>query len=143
MTSAVLEALVVAFLGLAGGVAVGSGMVAFLMVLDVIPRLTQLTRSYMYIQWYEIAVVAGSLFFTFADFYSWRVSLFPLGTAVIGLFMGCFIGLLAAALTEVVNVIPILAKRVGIGSYITWLLWAMMLGKVFGSLFEWIMDMKE
>jgi stage V sporulation protein AB len=143
MTSAVLEALVVAFLGLAGGVAVGSGTVAFLMVLDVIPRLTQLTRSYMYIQWYEIAVVAGSLFFTFADFYSWRLSLFPLGTAVIGLFMGCFIGLLAAALTEVVNVIPILAKRVGIGSYITWLLLAMMLGKVFGSLFEWIVYMKE
>jgi stage V sporulation protein AB len=34
--------------------------------------------------------------------------------------------------------LPILAKRVGMGGYIGWLLMAMILGKVFGSLFEWL-----
>lgn len=40
---------VVAFVGLAGGLAVGSGFVAFLTVLGVIPRLTQLTKTMKWI----------------------------------------------------------------------------------------------
>lgn len=127
-----------AFIGLAGGLAVGSGMVAFLVVLDIIPRLAQLTRSYDRITLYEGAVVMGSLVFTAADFFEVRLGaslLLPIAT---GLLAGCFVGLLAAALTEVVNVLPILAKRLGMSGYMRWLLLAMVLGKVFGSLFEWL-----
>jgi stage V sporulation protein AB len=125
-------------IGLAGGVTVGSGIVAFLIVLDIIPRLTQLTRSWQYVYAYEIAVISGSLVFTWIDFSSIRFHLFPLGAAFLGLCAGCFIGMLAGALTEVINVLPILAKRLGMGSYMIWLLMAMILGKVFGSLFEWL-----
>jgi stage V sporulation protein AB len=132
-----------AFFGLAGGIAVGSGLVAFLIVLDIIPRLTQLTRSHRRMRVYEGAVVAGAVFFTLADFYSWHGAFFPLGAAAVGLFAGCFVGMLAAALTEVINVLPILAKRVGMGPYIAWLLLAMILGKVAGSLFEWMIYYKE
>lgn len=127
-----------AFIGLAGGLAVGSGMVAFLLVLDIIPRLAQLTRSQTYIHGYETAVVAGSLYWTFADFMDWRFPgsfLFPAGA---GLLAGVFVGLLAAALTEVINVLPILAKRMGLSRYLLLLLMAMVFGKVAGSLFEWL-----
>jgi stage V sporulation protein AB len=139
----VLLGIGIAFLGLAGGIAVGSGLVAFLVVLDIIPRLAQITRSHRSVHTYEGAVIAGTLFFTLADFYSWRVSLFPLGAGAIGLFAGCFVGLLAAALTEVINVLPILARRIGMANYIAWLLLAMILGKVAGSLFEWIVYYRE
>ncbi|MGO4275104.1 stage V sporulation protein AB, partial [Paenibacillus sp. TAF58] len=60
------------------------------------------------------------------------------GFALVGIFAGCFVGMLAAALTEIINVLPILAKRVGMGSYMILLLMAMIFGKVFGSLFEWL-----
>jgi stage V sporulation protein AB len=136
--SEILISLVVAFIGLAGGLAVGSGMVAFLVVLDIIPRLAQLTRSYDRIHWYEGAVVAGSLFWTFADFLNFRIGGTPLLPVLVGFLAGCFIGLLAAALTEVINVLPVLAKRLGLSRYILWLLMAMVFGKVFGSLFEWL-----
>jgi len=126
------------FIGLAGGLAVGSGMVAFLVVLDVLPRLAQITRSYRSIRWYEGAVVSGSLLFTITDFFNISYSLFPLSTAVFGLFAGGFVGMLAGALTEVVNVLPILAKRIGLGPYMIWLLSAMIFGKVFGSLLDWL-----
>jgi stage V sporulation protein AB len=33
-------------IGLAGGIAVGGGFVAFITVLDIVPRLVQMTRSY-------------------------------------------------------------------------------------------------
>lgn len=137
MILTVLGGIAVAFIGLAGGIAVGSGMVAFLVVLDIIPRLTQITRSLKYIRAYEAAVVAGSLFFTWIDFSGVQLHLFPLGAAFFGLFAGCFVGMLAGALTEVINVLPILAKRLGMGDYMIWLLMAMIFGKVFGSLLEW------
>lgn len=43
--SQMIEYGVVIVIGLAGGIAVGGGYVAFLAVLGVIPRLAQLTRS--------------------------------------------------------------------------------------------------
>jgi stage V sporulation protein AB len=45
--------------------------------------------------------------------------------------------MLAAALTEVLNVFPILAKRIGIADKIVILLMAIVFGKVAGSLFHW------
>jgi stage V sporulation protein AB len=47
--------------------------------------------------------------------------------------------MLAGALTEIINVLPILAKRMGMGGYMIWFLMAMILGKVLGSLFEWLL----
>ncbi|NHN28779.1 stage V sporulation protein AB [Paenibacillus agricola] len=125
-------------IGLAGGIAVGSGMVAFLVALDIIPRLAQITRSYRLIRWYEWSVVVGSLFFTLSDFFEWSYSFHPLLAVFFGLLAGIFIGMLAGALTEIMNVLPILAKRVGMASYMVWLLMAMVFGKIIGSLMDWL-----
>ncbi|MEF3301873.1 stage V sporulation protein AB [Paenibacillus sp. GYB003] len=124
--------------GASGGLAVGGGMVAFLIVLDIVPRLAQMTRAFGRVHLFEGAMVAGVLFWTFADFLDVRAALPAVATAVVGAFVGCFIGMLAGALTEVLNVLPIMAKRLGLGKFIIWLLMAMVLGKVAGSLFEWI-----
>ncbi|PZE21997.1 stage V sporulation protein AB [Paenibacillus xerothermodurans] len=126
------------FIGVAAGIAVGSGMVAFLVVLDLIPRLAQISKTYHMIRWYEGAVVLGSLCFTVIDLFDISFPLLPLSSAVFGLFAGCFVGMLAGALTEVLNVLPILAKRIGMGSYMIWLLMAMIFGKIIGSLFDWL-----
>lgn len=129
------------FIGLAGGIAVGGGLVAFFIVLDIIPRLAQLTRSYDKVHWFEGAIVCGALYWTFADFWDWKLWsmwLTPFLSTGIGLFDGVITGLLAAALTEVLNVLPILAKRLRIVQYMFGLLMAMILGKVTGSLFDWL-----
>jgi stage V sporulation protein AB len=127
------------FIGLAGGLAVGGGFVAFLVVLDIIPRLVQLTKTYGAIHKYEGAVVIGVMAWSAADFFNWQLKLSPLSSGVFGLLAGCFVGMLAAALTEVINVLPIMAKRLGMDGYMIWLLTAMVLGKVMGSLFEWLL----
>lgn len=126
------------FIGLAGGLAVGAGFVAFLMVLDLIPRLVQLSRSLRYLALYELAVITGAIFWTISDFFEWGIPFFRLGSVFVGLLDGMFVGMLAAALTEVLNVIPILARRMGLNQYIILLLLAMVFGKIFGSLFDWI-----
>lgn len=132
-------ALFMALLGFAGGIAVGSGLVALLIVFDLIPRLAQLARAYRKSHWFESAIVGGSMYWTFADFFNWRLFLpAPLVLPWTGLFNGMFIGMLAAALTEVLNVLPILAKRMGLSGYLAALVMAMVLGKTVGSLFDWL-----
>lgn len=129
----------IALLGLAGGLAVGSGLVALLIVLDLIPRLAQIANAYRLSIWFETAVICGSLYWTFADFMDWHLPL-PSGAFLIGagLLDGIFVGMLAAALTEVLNVLPILAKRMNLSDYMVALVMAMVLGKTLGSLFDWL-----
>ncbi|SFI56947.1 stage V sporulation protein AB [Paenibacillus sp. UNC496MF] len=129
----------VAVLGFAGGLGVGSALAALLIVLDIIPRLAQLAFAYRKSIWFETAVVFGALFWSLADFLEWRLWLPKHPTLiVIGTFDGIFVGMLGAALTEVMNVLPILAKRVRLSRYLVSLVYAMVIGKVTGSLFDWL-----
>lgn len=131
--------LFVALLGLSGGLAVGSGLVSLLIVLDLVPRLAQLARAYRMSLWFETAVISGSMYWTFADFLEWKLRLSSVVVLIVtGIFNGLFVGLLAAALTEVMNVLPILAKRMNLSDYMVSLVMAMVFGKTLGSLFDWL-----
>lgn len=124
--------------GVCRGLAVGCGFVAFLSVLGIIPRLMQLTKTIKWIRLYEWAVILGAVsggWFNLSPVYLhashyWFIP--------IGLLYGIFVGMLAAALTEVLNVFPILAKRIGIDDKIVMLMMAIVLGKICGSLFHWL-----
>jgi stage V sporulation protein AB len=131
--------LLLVLIGLGGGVAVGSGFVAFITVLDIIPRLTQLTNAHRHIRALEWALVTGALFFTMADFFQWVARLPLVTTSLYGLLAGVFVGTLAAGLTEVLNVFPILAKRLNVDEKLIVLLMAMVFGKIGGSLLQWLL----
>ncbi|WP_025672024.1 stage V sporulation protein AB [Gottfriedia acidiceleris] len=133
-----IRQLFIVFVGFSGGIAVGTGFVAFLSVIGIIPRLTQLTKTIKKIRAYEFAVILGAIFGCWISLRNTVFNLPNIFSVFIGLLAGIFIGMLAAALTEVLNVFPILAKRIGIQKKIVYLLMAIALGKVFGSLFHWI-----
>ena len=134
----ILRMISAAFVGLAGGIATGAGFVAFLTVLGIIPRLMQLSKTQSKIGYYEGAVVLGVVSFGFVELRGLEVALPYLSLCIMGILSGTFNGMLAAGLTEVLNVWPILAKRISIQEKIIYLLMALVLGKVFGSLFQWI-----
>lgn len=134
----IFEKVALIFIGLAGGLAVGSGFVAFITVLDIVPRLAQMSKTGEKIHFYEYALVAGAVVSTWVDFFDWNGDFSEGLLALLGLFAGCFVGLLAAALTEVLNVLPILAKRMQMQHAVLHLLMALVIGKVLGSLFQWI-----
>jgi len=133
-----IKSLFLVIIGLAGGLAVGAGLVAFLTVLGVVPRLTQVTRTGSHIASYQNSIVFGSVFWTWMGLHEVHFHLNQNASILFGLFAGIFVGMLAAALTEVLNVLPILAKRINMVDKIVWLLMAMVIGKVLGSLFHWI-----
>lgn len=135
------NAVLLVVIGLGGGLAVGSGLVAFITVLDIIPRLTQLTCAHRFIRALEWSLVMGALFFTLIDFFHWRARLPVLVTSIYGGLAGIFVGTLAAGLTEVLNVFPILAKRIHMDGKLLYLLMAVVFGKVMGSLLQWFLHL--
>ncbi|MCH6268378.1 MULTISPECIES: stage V sporulation protein AB [Neobacillus] len=133
-----IKIIAVMFLGIASGLAVGSGFVAFLTVLGVIPRLTQLTKTMKMIYQYEWGVVFGALTGVFASLRDPVLDISAYFLIPLGLFGGVFVGMLAAGLTEALNVFPILAKRIHLDGKIVILIMAIVLGKIFGSIFQWL-----
>ncbi|MGG0890534.1 stage V sporulation protein AB [Cytobacillus horneckiae] len=133
-----IKTIFVMFLGLSSGLAVGAGFVAFLSVLGIIPRLTQLSKTMKMIHFYEWAAVLGVMAGAMAAMWNPEFFFTPVVLIPIGLACGIFVGMLAAALTEVLNVFPILAKRIGVDGQIAYLLMAFVFGKIIGSLFQWI-----
>lgn len=132
-----IKLLFVMFLGLAAGLAVGSGYVAFLAVLGIIPRLMQLSKTMKMVISYEWAVILGTIAGGIGSLWNPTLFLPPLILVPIGAGCGIFVGMMAAALTEVLNVFPILAKRIGVEEKIVILMMAFVLGKIVGSLFQW------
>jgi stage V sporulation protein AB len=133
-----IKIVAVIFIGLASGLAVGSGFVAFLTVLGIIPRLTQLSKTIKMIQQYEWAVVLGALTGTVASLWDPVLGISAYFLIPLGIAGGIFVGMLAAGLTEVLNVFPVLAKRLGIDGKIIILIMAIVLGKIVGSIFQWV-----
>lgn len=125
-------------IGLASGLAVGTGFVAFITVLGIIPRLIQLSKSERFIRVYMACVILGSVIGTYMSFTAtnWAQPLILL--ILWGVFHGIFNGMLAAALTEVVNAVPIISKRLSVDHEIKWLIMAIVFGKICGSLFQWL-----
>lgn len=138
-----IKAIGLGFIGFSGGLAVGAGFVAFLAVVGLVPRLSQLTKSYHLVRWFEWAIILGVLVGTWGGLRTLELNLSSIFLIPIGLGAGVFVGMLAAGLTEVLNVLPILAKRLGIHEQIILLLMAIVLGKMLGSLFHWSYFIKQ
>ncbi|WP_301335708.1 stage V sporulation protein AB [Bacillus sp. FJAT-27445] len=121
----------------------GSGYVAFLTVLGIIPRLAQISKTVDKVVWYEAAIILGTMAGIYGGLRDPDFGLSPLIIIFLGLAGGIFVGMIAGALAEVLNVIPILAKRLNIDGKIITLLMAVVLGKIFGSLFQWLYFIKR
>ena len=90
------------------------------------------------IRHYEWAVVLGAISGGRATLRDPILGISSLFLIPLGLTGGIFYGMLAGALTEVLNVFPVLAKRLGIDGKIIILIMAIVLGKIFGSIFQWV-----
>jgi len=125
-------------IGFSSGLVIGAAFVAILTVLGVIPRLIQLSHTGYSVNKFVFVLLLGGLFGTYLSFTNvpWN---FPVIFLLLwGAFHGIFNGMLAAALVEILNVFPLLTKRIGLERYLLVLLTAIVFGKVAGSLFQWM-----
>lgn len=138
----ILSILLLIIIGFANGIAVGAGFLALLTLLKIIPRLIQLSGNKSKTKLFIFPIVFGTVFGTYLSFTTYHVHLSPIFLGLLGLFQGIFTGMLAASLAEVLNVFPILSRRIRLEKHIKSLMMAVVFGKVFGSLFHWLFFVK-
>ncbi|UOQ85924.1 stage V sporulation protein AB [Gracilibacillus salinarum] len=138
MTLNILHIIAEIAIGFGSGLMVGTGFVAFITVLGIIPRLVQLSKSNHWLKNYQASVIIGAMIGTYLTFTDMVLHIPVIFLGIWGLLHGIFVGMLAAALTEVLNVFPLLMKRLGIDKELLWLLMAIVIGKIVGSLFQWL-----
>jgi len=124
--------------GFASGVLVAGAVFAFITAVGVVPRLAQKTGTHKNVRIYEIFVGLGGIFGTILGFAKIHV---PVGTPfviLISVCIGIFLGCLAMSLAEVLNVIPIFTRRARIQQGMFFIVLAIALGKLIGSLMYFI-----
>lgn len=134
-----MKYIAVPLLGFSNGIIVGSGIVALLTLLDIIPRLAQLTETYGKIKIYENIIIAGAVLAAITSLIDVSINLGKFTVIIVGFFIGIFIGLLASALAEVLNVMPVLIRRFKLGGYISYIVYSLIAGKVLGALLNWFL----
>lgn len=125
-------------LGLSNGLVVGAAFAGFISMLDIIPRLVQISRTLEYRILYQNAFSLGVVAFTIIYLFELYVQLNNIMVAIVGLIFGTFIGMFSSALAEVLNVIPVMSKKLKIKDELKIIIYALLFGKIAGSLYYWL-----
>jgi stage V sporulation protein AB len=134
----VVNTLIAVLLGFGSGAVISGAVFAFISVLGVIPRLAAKTGTEKCIHIYEQMIVIGGIFGTVEGFFEFPLRAPKFLVAVIAFCIGIFYGCLAVSIAEVINVIPILTRRMRLQQGLFFFILAIALGKLAGSLAYWL-----
>lgn len=125
---------ILSVLGLAGGFSIAGGIFAAITAIGAIPQISHVTSTQKYVKSYETAVILGGIAGNIITIFNvnpflpvWFMTIFGLGS---GIFVGC----LATALAEALNVDTIFTRRLRLHTGIQWVILSLALGKAVGSL---------
>lgn len=138
-------------IGISSGIMVSAGVFTVLFVVGLVPRFAGRTDTAKSEFFYEECLIFGALLADVLSVFQVKGSIggFVAGvpfsgillTAVlvlIGLFVGIFVGCLSIALSEVLDGIPVFARRIKLKMGVSIAVLAIALGKVAGSLYYFI-----
>lgn len=126
--------LLLIIIGLGSGTAIAAGVFALITKIGVIPRIADVTHTAAYVTTYEMAVLAGALFGNYTTTFPFSLTLPTWIMGIFGIFSGIFVGCLATALAEALDVTAIFTRRLRLHTGIAWIVLSMAIGKVLGAL---------
>lgn len=130
-----LKSVLLCFLGLSAGGIVAAGVFAFLVIIGIFPRILGITHTKKHIILFETLIILGGVLGNISDIYE-----IPFGfggntlLAIYGLSVGIFVGCLVMSLAETVKAFPVFSRRINLGVGIQYIVLALGLGKLTGSL---------
>ena len=154
----ILRKLFLLFLGCTYGFLSAAGVFTVLAAVGLVPRFAGRTHTANRVWIYEEMVIWGTLFGCFVSvfeeecqIFEWLVGKAPekawlwhfAGSFLLsfmGLFAGMFVGCLALAIAEMLDSIPILARRIKFHGGIFFVIFSMALGKLAGALFYFMTE---
>ena len=133
--------IILVWIALGAGFAAAGGFFAFISLIGIVPRLTSISKTQSHVLLYENSLAMGLIIMNLLSLYRPDLSFLPYLPSVLlldaqGLFAGIFTGCLAGALAEVVNVIPILSRRLKIRKGFPYYVVAFGLGKCIASILQ-------
>ena len=126
------------FAGISFGVAVAAGLFAFITTVGVVTRLAAGTKTAKHVMLYETVAIFGVTLANGVDLFQWQIPGGAVFRIACGLFSGVFVGCLAAALAEVVNVFPVMTRRIKLKVGMAYIVLVFALGKGFGAWYQLI-----
>ena len=122
-----------AVIGLGGGMLVAGGLFAFLVTVGVVTRLAAGTKTAKFVMLYEDMALLGGAIGNIVYVYGVGLPTVGAGFALYGLCAGIFTGCLAAALAEVINMLPVLSERLNMKKGMTAVMVVFAIGKLVGA----------
>ena len=124
--------------GISCGLMVGSGVIGILILVGIIPRMAQISKTKDYIGLYECLLIIGTFIGSLISIQNLNFKIGWVGAIVFGLCYGVFVGFLSSGIAEVLDYIPIICRRVNISTmYFKYIIICLLIGKVIGSLIGW------
>lgn len=124
--------------GLSSGIMVGSGVIALLILVGIIPRMSQISNTRSFVNFYEKILVIGTFLGALISIQNIHLSIGKIGVLVFGLAYGVFVGFLSSGLAEILDYIPIVSRRLKIPTlYLKYIIISLLIGKVIGSFIGW------
>lgn len=146
-------------IGFSAGLVISFGLVALILGLDLIPRFAEITHTEEHLKIYEKCLMLGAVFGNIITIYQvdltwWIKGIVKIGifdwnalqnvgliigrcfVGIAGLFSGIYLGCWVIALTEVVDMFPILFRKMKIQTGIGWIILCTAVGKsIFSMLY--------
>lgn len=135
----ILKNVFLGFVGISFGFAVAGGYLALISMIGIVPRLASTTKTADRIVTYENSLIYGVLAGNICHIYDFSLPFGRIICLLTGLFSGVFMGCLAGALAEIVNVIPIFARRAKLRTGIPYIIYALAIGKAVGAFVQYFM----
>ncbi|MDF2472917.1 MAG: hypothetical protein K0R92_873 [Lachnospiraceae bacterium] len=124
------------FIGLTAGIVVAGAVFAFLTIIGVLVRLAVRTNTADHIHRYEDMAVLGSGVGNIIILFDISIPIGTFGLILIGLFSGAFVGCLAVALEEVIQVFPLFMHRIKLRIGMPILVLCLAIGKGLGAFYQ-------
>ena len=129
----IIKYLVLIILGFGVGIVIAGAVFAFIAIICVVPRLAGKTGTSKYVRLYEEAIIFGGIIGSVAMVLDMYIPIGRVGVIIYSLLTGMFYGCLAVSLAEVLDVLPVLARRIRVRQGLRWFITALALGKLLGS----------
>ena len=126
-------------LGLVFGASAAAGSFALAVKLGIIPEMSEKSHTARHIMTYENATILGGILGNLLSVFG--AIYLPLGRVFLifyGLSAGLFVGCMAMALAEIINVFPILYRRLQLKQGIFWVIGSAAAGKLCGCLYYFL-----
>lgn len=143
-----LNHIIMTFLALTTGFGVSAGVFAFILVIEVVPRImiTMGIKKCLYAENVVIwGVILGNIATVYMGFLAesyYRVTAALMFShfllTLTGLCSGIFVGCISVALAEILHTFPIIFKRLNLSSGLSFLVLSMAFGKLIGALYYFL-----